>query len=254
MEQTIRLEEEVFCLNYELNSMSQLLFKGEAERWVHGYNNFEMENQHVSRYNLAKQYVRDKKVLDIAGGSGYGSYLLAKEGNAQIVDSVDIDKDAVRYGNHRYKSENLTRHISNAETFDLGQKYDVIVSFETIEHLTNYNDFIQNISNQLNSNGMLIVSTPINSVTTKNCVNPYHVIEWSFTDFQDLISKNFDVKEIYVQSIVLKNDLKMRRIKSLYRKILNHKRIIRPFIEKFDNQYDSNDIYSGLQVLICSKK
>jgi 2-polyprenyl-3-methyl-5-hydroxy-6-metoxy-1,4-benzoquinol methylase len=45
--------------------------------------------EHLHRYAIARDYVKDKIVLDIACGEGYGSNLLAE--NATAVTGIDID-------------------------------------------------------------------------------------------------------------------------------------------------------------------
>ena len=119
-----------------------------------------------------------------------------------------------------------------------------------------YLKFIDNIYKSLKPSGTVIISTPITNVTTKQNENPYHVIEWSFNDFQKLISEKFNIEEVYVQNITEKKDL----INTFSRRILNkiypnrYKKEFNPEIIKFDNQYKSNNIVSGFQILVCRKK
>ena len=49
----------------------------------------------------------------------------------------------------------------NAETFDANSEYDIIVSFETIEHLEKPADFLNNINRALAITGLCFISTPI---------------------------------------------------------------------------------------------
>jgi 2-polyprenyl-3-methyl-5-hydroxy-6-metoxy-1,4-benzoquinol methylase len=254
-------QEELFALNFELQALSDVLLRGEAERWVPKFLTAEFEKEHIGRYKLAVNYVSGKKVLDIACGSGYGSYLLAEEGNANEVLAGDISADSIRYGNHRYSHTKVTRMLADAEKFSKPGYFDVVVSFETIEHLQNPELFLKNVVTSLVDAGYFLVSTPIAPKTTTNCYNPYHAIEWSFQDFQQLLSKYFDIEEVYVQNLYF-NRPKPNIAKKVYTKVLNnvyperitHGPLHTNKLEKYQGQYSVEKIEGGYQLLICRQK
>ena len=66
-----------------------------GERYVPGMEGAEIGYEHLHRYAFATQFVRNKRVLDLASGEGYGSNLLAK--TAKQVVGIDIDEQAVRH-------------------------------------------------------------------------------------------------------------------------------------------------------------
>lgn len=255
MEKKLTIEEQLYCLQYEFDILSGLYTKGHVERWVPKCIPALVEAQHLERYLYACNFVHNKNVLDIAGGSGYGTYLLGTKGNAQKVTSVDLDVEAVKYANIKYHNDNIERKVGNAIEYVEEKTYDLVVSFETVEHLNNYEKFIHNIHQSLKENGELIISTPITSQTTTTPFNKYHVIEWSFDDFQELIKKKFEIKETYVQSIVLKKDYPNLFVR-IIRKLLNKPFVIneRPVFEKYTGQYCSDKMVSGYQMIHCVKK
>ena len=79
--------------------------------------------------------VEGKDVLDVASGEGYGSAMLA--GRARSVRGVDISQDAVGHARERYAGvANLQYLQGSAAAIPLpDDSVDVVVSFETIEHL-----------------------------------------------------------------------------------------------------------------------
>jgi 2-polyprenyl-3-methyl-5-hydroxy-6-metoxy-1,4-benzoquinol methylase len=252
------LQEEIYCLNFELNAISNLLIRGEAERWVHKFIYYQYEQEHLNRYELVKKYVDNKKVLDIACGSGYGSYMLAKEGNAAEVIGCDLSPDSIRYAKHKYKNPQLEYFIADAEKYIRDSYFDVVVSFETIEHLNNYEVFLTNIQTSLSSDGLFFVSTPITRQTTTNCGNPYHNIEWSFSDFQNLVKKYFTIDTIYIQNPVFESskDYFSRAYRKARRILSSNSTISNP---SFDLQVIGLEkiyrkIISGYQILICRRK
>jgi len=256
MENKLSTEEQLYCLQYEFETLSEFVTKGYVERWVHNYIPSQVAQEHIERYYYACKHTENKKVLDIAGGSGYGTFLLATEGKAKEVCSVDIDESAVRYANLKYTHFNIDRKVGDAVSYIKDNYYDLIVSFETVEHLNDYNAFLNNIYQSLKSNGELIISTPIVSATTTNNINKFHVIEWSLLDFQHLIKNKFEIKEIYVQNIYLKSDFKHSLITRIKRKLLSQPHVPREKIafEKYTGQYQTNEIVRGYQLIHCIKK
>jgi ubiquinone/menaquinone biosynthesis C-methylase UbiE len=254
------LEDENFCLKFELDALANLLIRNEAERWVPGFIWPNIVKEHKSRYDLALKFVENKTVLDIACGSGYGAYLLAKEGFAQKVYGCDLAAESVHYGNVRYPHQNVIRTVENAEKFTSDIQFDVVVSFETIEHLSDYKKFLSNIYAVLKPDGYFLVSTPLVNKTRLSCDNPHHKIEWSFNDFRLLIEDSFLIESTYLQSVEMekKKESSLTRILSKFKQIafsIEHKRKeLNPFPELFIGQYDAEKIFGGYQILICRKR
>lgn len=254
-----KLEEELFCTNFELRNLSDLLVYGKAERWIYGFMLKKYEDEHLNRYKYALDFTKSKNVLDIACGCGYGSYLLATEGEANFVCGVDLSKDAIRYGNHRYFHPKVERTADDAVLYKNEKCFDVIVSFETIEHIPNYIEFIDNLYENLSEDGTVLISTPITKKTTTKPNNPFHVIEWNFFDFQKLFETKFDIIEIILQETRIegKGNRSEYTIKNrILNRISPEKKsiIIGKDIEKFNNQYDMNFCIEGYQVLVLKKK
>lgn len=132
--------------------------------------------EHVLRYEFACNYVRNKQVIDVACGVGYGSDILAASG-AKFVTGYDILEENITQARHRYTRDNLAFLKSDITQCNLQpESCDVAVSFETIEHIEKYPAAIKNIYNSLRLGGEIIISTPNRTIT-----NPY----LSFTDRPD---------------------------------------------------------------------
>jgi len=115
--------------------------------------------EHLHRYALAMDHVRDKDVLDIACGDGYGSALLNK--TARSVIGVDVNKDVIDKACKKYISASLTFKQGSATNIPLDdQSVDVVVSFETLEHLEDHDGMMKEIKRVLKPGGLLIISTP----------------------------------------------------------------------------------------------
>ncbi len=247
--------EELFCLKFENKTLADIYFRNEAERWVYSYMFDVTEREHLERYQFVTKDTQNKNVLDIACGSGYGSYIIANEGKAKQIIAVDLSEDSIRYGNHRFPNPKITRLVGDAQEVVKESEYDVIVSFETIEHLPQYEKFLKNMSISLKDDGFFYVSTPIVNKTSTICKNPFHVIEWSFEDFHSLINKYFVIDEIYLQNIFFHSQ---RLKKTFFGKLLQRKsKYVTPktiLFEKYNSQIKLNNIKEGYQMLKCKKR
>ena len=65
----------------------------------------EIHYEHLHRYYFALHFVKDKKVLDLACGEGYGCYTLSK--SAKHVVEVDIDELTIKHASCIYTRDNL---------------------------------------------------------------------------------------------------------------------------------------------------
>ena len=63
--------------------------------------------EHLHRYALASLFCKNKNVLDIASGEGYGSNILSQY--ADQVTGVDIDENAVKYAASKYACSRKNR-------------------------------------------------------------------------------------------------------------------------------------------------
>jgi 2-polyprenyl-3-methyl-5-hydroxy-6-metoxy-1,4-benzoquinol methylase len=151
-------------------------------------------DEHLVRYELAAQLAAAKNILDIACGSGYGSKILAEAG-AQKVTAVDIDAEALEAAKINFGSANLEYKAEDAENIAEADKtFDLITSFETIEHLKNAEKYLSEIARVLKPEGVFLVSTP--NIEVFGQKNPFHLREFTKSEFEQILKKNF--KNIFI--------------------------------------------------------
>ena len=101
----------------------------------------ENTNEHLHRYAQCLELVTGKVILDIACGEGYGSNLLADE--AVNVTGVDIDGETITKAAAKYKKNNLNFLKGTADKIPCSDGvFDVVVSFETIEHHNKHDEMM----------------------------------------------------------------------------------------------------------------
>jgi O-antigen biosynthesis protein len=153
---------------------------------------------HVVRYEFALEHCRDKEVLDAACGAGYGSALLGTR--ARRVLGVDLNEDAVAYARARYASDNVDFAVADVTSLPFGSDaFDVVVSFETVEHVPDPKAFLREVARVLRADGTFVASTPHVRTTNLDPPNPFHEIELSRADFEALLRERFLDVDLYGQ-------------------------------------------------------
>ena len=153
--------------------------------------------EHLNRYFFASHFVKNRTVLDIASGSGYGSEILQKAG-ARRVYGVDIAEEAIEFGKELYKDVEFRK--GSVEDIPLQDgEVDVIVSFETLEHVDGrvQSVFMTEVERVLREDGTLIISTPNTLVYPKG--NRFHVKELDIDEFESLMRGSFEYVHILYQ-------------------------------------------------------
>ncbi|WP_374494670.1 class I SAM-dependent methyltransferase [Zoogloea sp.] len=161
----------------------------------------EMLYEHWHRYLFARQYVAGKRVLDVASGEGYGSALMAAQ--AASVTGVDISPEVVKHAGERYGSAaNLKYLCASCASIPLPDaSFDVIVSFETIEHMTEHDAFMGEVSRLLAPGGLFIISSP-NRVEYSDRTgyrNEFHVKELDGPELRSLLNRHFPAQHWFAQ-------------------------------------------------------
>ncbi len=156
--------------------------------------------EHMMRYLFASQYIRDKMVLDIACGSGYGSNELLEAGARRVI-GIDISVETIEYCKKTYPNTNLGFMVGGVEKIPVANNsIDVIVSFETIEHVDekSQKDFFVESKRILTDDGVLIISTPNSEYYPAG--NKYHIKEFNKNEFLEVLSRYFRNIRLYYQS------------------------------------------------------
>ena len=158
--------------------------------------NDEIMFEHLHRYHSIINLIKNKVVLDIACGEGYGSALIAE--HAKNVVGVDIDQESIILAGEKYGRDknNLEFKYGSADAIPCDNEvFDIVVSFETIEHLTTdtQNGFMKEIKRVLKLGGLLIMSTPDkkNYSERYNQTNPFHLREFYREEFIAFVRQYF---------------------------------------------------------------
>ena len=162
----------------------------------------QIEMEHLHRYALALEYAKGKNVLDIASGEGYGANLLSQV--AKSVTGVDISEEAINHAKQKYVKNNLSFIQGSADSIPCETNiFDLVVSFETIEHHDKHIEMLQEIKRVLKPEGVLILSSPdkTNYTDIPRYQNPFHVKELYVDELRSLMAKYFRFSKMYFQKV-----------------------------------------------------
>lgn len=165
----------------------------------------EIRLEHYHRYSAIQEFVAGKAVLDIACGEGYGSAILA--GRAARVTGADVSIEAVEHARRTYSSCGALNFVQASAT-ELpfpDATFDVVVSFETIEHLSEQERMVSELRRVLRTDGLLILSSPNRPVYAELSAqrNEFHVRELDFSELDALLGAHFAHVAYFGQQFVI---------------------------------------------------
>ncbi|MDQ6529614.1 class I SAM-dependent methyltransferase [Flavobacterium sp. LHD-85] len=184
------------------------------------YNRIAIE--HLHRYAITNNYIKDKIVLDIASGEGYGTALMSKE--ASFVYGVDIDKESISKAKLKYTQKNIEFLEGSTSAIPLdNDAIDVVISFETIEHHDQHEKMMLEIKRVLKPGGIVLISTPdkLYYSEQRNLINEFHVKELYKHEFKNLINNYFKYQQLLTQlhnngNSIIQNDTEKNNLDLYY--------------------------------------
>ncbi|MFX1441406.1 MAG: class I SAM-dependent methyltransferase [Promethearchaeota archaeon] len=105
--------------------------------------------------------IKDKSILELGCGTGRITFALADR--VRELTAIDIDAKTIRDAQQRNVHGNVTFLVEDMEDFDLGRKYDLILTIGVgYMYLGNLPNAVKNISKHLEDDGtaLLICSSP----------------------------------------------------------------------------------------------
>jgi SAM-dependent methyltransferase len=165
----------------------------------------EIAYEHWHRYAFARRFAAGKRVLDAACGEGYGTALLGAV--ATSVVGVDIDIATIDHARVTYGEDNRLRFFAaSCSGLPLPSgSVDIVVSFETIEHLeaAEQSAMLSEFARVLAPDGILVISSPNKRLYSdaRAYVNPFHLQELYRDDLARLLRARFPAQHWYHQRL-----------------------------------------------------
>lgn len=165
-----------------------------GERMVPGRCDALTELYHWQRYLFFRPWYEGKAVVDAGSGEGYGTNyasVFAKSAIGIDVDAIAIDHARRRYPFVEFEQIDVTHFdYSNA---------DLVTCFEVIEHLAEPAALLRALAE---CQGTILISTPHRefhspgNALTDTPLNEFHTVEWTPTEFAEVVRNHFPNREI----------------------------------------------------------
>lgn len=171
--------------------------------------------KHLARYSFATRYCYNKTVADTSCGIGYGIDHIAKKSKPTKAVGLDISIKALKYGKKHFKNPPINFVCSDVTRLPFRRhQFDVVISFETIEHIPKYEEFLKEILRILEDDGKFVVSTPNKKFSSPFLGKPrdiFHAQEWNFSNFKGLLRRYFKNISFFYQIEVKMGTLEVHK-------------------------------------------
>jgi ubiquinone/menaquinone biosynthesis C-methylase UbiE len=163
------------------------------------------------------------KVLDIACGSGFGSDYLAQLGN--MVVGGDLSEETIADCNCKFNRSNLEFKVIDGTKIPYpDDTFDIVISFETIEHTKDYQKMLSEFKRVVKKDGLIMLSTPNFLINSPSGVvtNKFHTQEWVYDELLEILNNTFsNVKLMGQEYVRYKNKTRLKyKIGNLFEKTL----------------------------------
>ncbi len=143
--------------------------------------------RHRAAYHEAIRIGREmgaRSALEMGSGTGYGAAELAEA----LPSVVAVDRVAPLASGRRSRAVFLRADL---EAMPLRERvFDLIVSFQVIEHLADPRRYLEAIARHLKPDGVALVTTPNRS--NSDGENPFHVREYEAAELRALLERHFE--------------------------------------------------------------
>jgi ubiquinone/menaquinone biosynthesis C-methylase UbiE len=164
-----------------------------ATRWMPPW----VRAQHAERFRWAAALTAGNVVADVACGEGLGAREMAAGGAARV-DGFDSSSKAIVAASRAMSDRRLAFCVADATRLPVRDgTYDILVSFETIEHIDDDRRFLAEAARVLKPAGRFVCSTPNRRLLdpgtkiTNQPFNPFHVREYTQGELEGLLREFF---------------------------------------------------------------
>jgi SAM-dependent methyltransferase len=152
--------------------------------------------ERVHRYELAAELCPGARILDLGCGTGYGARLLSR--TAASVVGIDNDAAMIDTAGHASAQRIVTFEVADAHAYLRALQtsdFDVVVGFETIEHLQDLGDALASLTRLAAAGVRLILSVPNRPVSAHK--NGFPERQFDFERAGDLFGSFENVQLLY---------------------------------------------------------
>ena len=198
-------------------------------------------------YHVASKYIKETdKVLEVGCGKGAFKQFLQTEDYLGLEFSKNAKKLAKKQG---IKIKNKSIEEFSKKNLN---KFDVVASFQVLEHVSNPKSFIEAKLNTLKKSGKLIISVPAEDSYLKYISNgllnipPHHITRWP-TKTLKFIAQEYNLKVLDIVHEELQEVHKVNYINTLVRNSITNSKLLDDSIDPSFISTMTNLLVKGLK-------
>jgi len=157
-----------------------------------------LELVHRKAYEEVAIMSKGLKVLDYGCNDGYGTYIISNY--CKEVIGIDVSAIAIKNAKEKYGQQGIEFHLFDGKRTSFDDKFfDRVVSLQVIEHIIDYDDYLNEIKRILTKDGVVLFTTPNATIRLDpgmKPLNPFHVKEFTPIELNNLLKKYFNKVEI----------------------------------------------------------
>jgi len=179
----------------------------------------EIRFDHRVRYQLAIEFLKEKKHyvgLDCFCGNGYGSHFMANQLSDCNIIGIDASQEAIECANKYYSSKNI---LFSCKLFPFclpKETFDFIVCFESLEHVIEGEEMMNQLIHSLKLGGYLFFSIPNENVhSLKLNKHPFHYKHYTDAEVKNMMQSKLKLIKMYGQNVyVFRNGIQAELLDS----------------------------------------
>ena len=145
------------------------------------------EARHLVAYRYAASLVAGKRVLDAGCGEGFATQTLAD--TARHVVGADYHSESIETARARWQRRDLEFRVLDLAAATPDDTFDVVLSFQVIEHIPDDHGFVAKLSRWLVPGGTLMLTVPNKARSFSE--NPCHIHEYTADELERLLRTAF---------------------------------------------------------------
>lgn len=175
-----------------------------------------------NRYYWAAKHCLDKDVLEVACGAGSGLGLMSKV--TKSLKAGDISNEILKLAHNHYKNRVDIRQFDACSTPFPDASFDVILIFEAIYYLDNFENFIKECIRLLRPQGQMLIVTANKDLYDFH-PSPYSYKYYGVVELNHILKKHGFETFFYGETSVKKISIKQKFLRPL-KKIASHFNLI----------------------------
>jgi 2-polyprenyl-3-methyl-5-hydroxy-6-metoxy-1,4-benzoquinol methylase len=130
-----------------------------TEEWT-TYQSVDWDRRRRLEVDSLFRLVSPRRVLDVGCGCGFHDVLMAEKPGVDSVIGIDYSPKSIETATRFYAHPKVSRRVEDIATMSTREEFDLVTSFQVIEHLTDPAQFLRNCAGQVARGGWVAAVTP----------------------------------------------------------------------------------------------